>query len=387
MGSPLCLQPDRRAFTVWQDEHGVSTGCKVTTLVLANGPFGLLTAAVLARHLECAARRVRVFHYATTPRVIETERWLAAGFAYAHGGLWPDLERMFRGASGSIAALREVVTTRLALDPSTVTRMILPYHPTLADILTLALFPQADIHFYAEGLLLGFPDDLAPPAEPGWIGLPNPFAKNAAPPIWSAGRLSEAMRRFGEPRLLPADLWRSLLVEIAARPEFAARAAAIRRRAGDRPISCLLLQPLADLPGWIDYADEMMLWATICGHEIAGGGMFLLVKPHPSDHPGKLVLLARLLGDRLGEDAMLLAQEPLSALPLEVFAAALPIRRVAGLCSTSLLTFTDPRIETRPYLGPPAAGPLAAQIHEVARRLNRAPVALDAPAGGVPCAR
>lgn len=351
-------------------------------MILANGPFGLLTAAALARQLDLAALPTRVFHYATTPRVIATERWLAAGFGYVHGGLWPNLEKAGRDAMAA-------AVSAIGVNPATVAHVVLPYHPTLADVLTLALFPDAEIHFYAEGLLLGFPDDLRLPDGPAWQGLPNPFDKTSKPPIWSAGRLSEAMRCFGEPRALPDDGWRNLLAEVAAWPEFAARAAAVRRRSGGRPIACLLLQPLADLPGWIDYADELMLWATICGYEYDSGGMFLLIKPHPSDHAGKLVLLARLLGDRLGENAMLLAQDPLSALPLEIYAAALPIRRVAGLCSTSLLTFTDPEIELRPYLGPPAAGSLAAQIREVARGLRRAPIALDAPlaAGGAACAR
>lgn len=352
----------------------------MTTLILANGPFGLLTAAVLARHLGLAASRVRVFHYATTPRVIATERWLATGFGYAHGGLWPDLEKIAR--ESGIDELNAAVTASLGFNPTAIAHLLLPYHPTAADALALAVFPQADIHFYAEGLLLGFPEDLILPAEPAWAGLANPFAKNAAPAIWSTGRLSEAMRRFGAPHTLPDDLWRSLLAEIVARPDFAARAETVHRRSGGRPITCLLIQPLADLPGWIDYTDEMMLWAAVCGSEYASDDAFLLVKPHPSDHAGKLVLLSRLLGDRLGENALLLAQDPLSALPLEVFAAALPIRRVVGLCSTSLLTQTDGEVEPRVYLGPPATGPLAEQIRDIARRLNRRPFELTAPLAG-----
>ena len=358
----------------------------MTTIILANGPFGLLLATTLARHRDLAAGLVRVFHYATTARVIDTERWLAAALGFAHDGRWPDPVTLpavdFSDAAAFRASLPQAAANHFGFDPTTVAHLVLPYHPTVSDVLTLAVFPRAKIHFYAEGLLLGFPDDLTLPADLARLEPANPYAKNQRPPIWTLGRLATPMRRFGEPRALPDSLWQGVLKGLAARPDFVARTKAIAQRAAGREITCLLLQPLADLPGWIDYADEMMLWAAVCGRELAAPNRFLLIKPHPSDHAGKVELLSRLLGDRSGDGVMIMPQDTLGALPLELYAAALPIRRVAGLCSSSLLLPAAPGIELQTYIGPPAAGPLAAQIRQVAAELGKAPLDLTTPLAG-----
>jgi len=359
---------------------------RITAVIGTTGPFSLLCGAAHLHQLGVTTGSTAVFQFShTTPTLTQCTEWMTAALGLTWlGHIGPDLQPAYRELTGCTRARRAVGwigfprrwrrwgRQHLApADPRLARYAVLSFRTKLEDVLVANLFPNAERHYVADGLLMGLIREIRMPAHWRLAGLEHPFAPGRPPVVWAPETLRHALDRVADAHPIPGpDLdWASQRVRAA--PEFGDWVSRQLADVGDCTV--VLLQDLAD--AWLDGdADrEIALYREIVRRELAQTEGTVVVKPHPRDRSDKLSALREAVRP-LGR-VRILEPDRLSALPVELLLRPARVRAVVGLSSTALVTAPQwAPVDVRSYTDASLPGPLRAEIARCATAAGLEPI-------------
>jgi len=313
-------------------------------LIGSISPFSIMGAAAFLRQKGLSPDSSGVFHFEhSTPVIAQCEQWLTQVLGLHYLGELGAIEPAAKRVAGRFPFLpafksrwRRWGGERLHLNPDAIEHLILPYRPVLADALLCNLFPNAQIHFVADGLSMGFSQTLTLPLYWRLTGIRNPFDGRTQQAIWTLARLGNAMSTLGKPQVVGEEHFNEVITTVCDHEQFRQWVNKNIPAVGDGHFSFLLLQILDSK--LVDLKDEAMVWAGIICEELLSHEDTILVKPHPRDYEDKLAQIQFLIPPDEHTRVRFLPLDAIGALPVEIFGKVLPIRSLVGLCSTALLT-------------------------------------------------